>query len=307
MSTQTIEQKPERGIADLVILSLLTITFLMLYRGVMAKLFNDWSVDDNYSHGFLIVPLAIYFAWERRHTLAGRPHTSNPLGLVIVLVSLGMLVLGVLGAENFATEVSMIGALAGSVLFLQGWARFKAVLFPIAFLVLMIPIPAILFNQIALPLQFVASAFAESALGLFHIPVLREGNVIHLANISLEVEEACSGIRSLMSLLTLGVVYGYFLEPRTSMRLGLAITTIPVAILANGFRVAGTGIAAYYVGAIAAEGFLHMFSGWFVFLAAFVMLVLVHRSFVWIVSAFTTNRVAALPPVAANGLLAGDE
>jgi len=122
-----------------------------------------------------------------------------------------------------------------------------------------------------------ASRFGEYALTATQVPVLREGNVIHLANTSLEVAEACSGIRSLISLLTLGIVYGYFFDSRLWIRIVLAIGTIPIAIAANGIRVAGTGIAAHYYGAKAAEGFFHSFSGWIIFIAAFIMMFILHR------------------------------
>jgi exosortase len=114
------------------------------------------------------------------------------------------------------------------------------------------------------------------------VPVLREGNVINLPNTSLEVAEACSGIRSLISLLTLGIVFGYFADSRRWVRTVLALATIPIAIAANGIRVAGTGIAAHYYDPSAAEGFFHSFSGWMIFLAAFVMMFLLYRAIVWI-------------------------
>jgi exosortase len=136
----------------------------------------------------------------------------------------------------------------------------------------MIPLPAIIFNQIAFPLQLLASQVGEKVLRLWQIPVLREGNVMFLANTSLEVAEACSGIRSLISLLTLGIVYGYFIDRRVGVRLLIALVTVPVAIVTNALRVAGTGVAAHYYGADAAEGFLHEFSGLIVFAAAFALL-----------------------------------
>ncbi len=168
-------------------------------------------------------------------------------------------------------------ALAGVVLFLAGTAHLRILTFPLAFLLLAIPIPAILFNQIAFPLQLIASRLGEGLVSSFGVPVLREGNVIVLASTTLEVAEACSGIRSLVSLLTLGIVFGYFADRRTSARVLLALSTIPLAIAANGIRVAGTGIAAHYLGPAAAEGFFHSFSGWLVFVTAFLMLVAVER------------------------------
>jgi exosortase len=177
----------------------------------------------------------------------------------------------------FLTRISILGTIAGIILFIYGWNHLRILLLPIAFLVLMIPVPAIIFNQIAFPLQILASRFGEMALLICRIPVLREGNVIILSNTSLEVAEACSGIRSLISLLTLGIVYGYFTDSRLWVRIVLVIGTIPIAIAANGIRVAGTGIAAHFYGEAAAEGFFHSFSGWIIFIAAFIMMFILYR------------------------------
>jgi exosortase len=249
----------------------------LLYGAVIRHLVHDWIRDENYSHGFLIVPLALYFVWERRNRLTSLPMEPSNLGLVIVLGSLGVLLAGVLGAELFLTRVSLIGLTAGSIVFLLGWRALRVLAFPVALLLLMIPIPALIFNQIAFPLQLLASQVGETTLRTLGVPVLREGNVIVLANTSLEVAEACSGIRSLISLLTLGIVYGYFSDPRGGVRAAIALSTIPIAIASNGARVAGTGIAAHYIGPEAAEGFFHTFSGWLMFVAAFLMLFVVVR------------------------------
>jgi exosortase len=255
---------------------LVGVSFLV-YWPVVSSLVSDWVTDDNYSHGFLIVPLAAWFAWERRQGLIAASPRPTWAGLFVVLVSLGLLVAGTLGAERFLARVSMIGLLAGAVLFLCGWAWLHVLAFPLAFLLLMIPIPGLVFNQVAFPLQLLASQAGEATLSALSIPVLREGNVIHLANTSLEVAEACSGIRSLVSLLTLGIVYGYFMDPRGWVRVTIAAAAVPVAIVANGLRVAGTGVAAHYYGPSAANGFLHTFSGWAVFLVAVCMLFVVER------------------------------
>jgi exosortase len=251
--------------------------FAFLYRSVIGNLVHDWYIDDNYSHGFLIVPITFYFVWERRARLREAARKPSAWGLAIVLGSMTVLLAGILGSELFLTRISILGTIAGTIMFLYGWNHLRILLFPIAFLILMIPIPAIIFNQIAFPLQLLASRFGEGALLLAQIPVLREGNVIHLANTSLEVAEACSGIRSLVSLLTLGIVFGYFTDSRIWIRITLIVGTIPIAIAANGIRVAGTGIAAHYYGPEAAEGFFHSFSGWIIFVAAFIMLFILYR------------------------------
>ena len=277
-------------------LLLLLGAFAALYWGVVVKLVNDWATDDNYSHGFLIVPIALYLAWERRDQLVATPRQPSNLGLLVVLASVGVLAAGTLGAELFLTRISIIGIVVGTILFLLGWRHLRMLAFPVGFLLLMLPLPALLFNQIAFPLQLLASRFGEAALTAANIPVLREGNVINLAHTKLEVVEACSGIRSLVSLLTLGIVYGYFIDSRASVRLLIALSTIPVAIVANGLRIAGTGIAAQYYGAEAAEGFFHTFSGWVVFVVAFAAIFAVRQLIVATVDfahRFTTRGATA--------------
>jgi exosortase len=253
-------------------------SFVLLYWGVLGKLVHDWATDDNFSHGFFIVPIALYFVWERRRRLANASARPTPVGLVIIAGSLALLIAGTLGAELFLTRISIIGLILGVVLFVWGLEHARILAFPIAFLLLMIPIPAIVFNQIAFPLQLLASRFGEWALQLARIPVLREGNVIILANTSLEVAEACSGIRSLISLLTLAIVLGYFGDSRAWVRLTVALATIPVAVVSNGVRVAGTGIAAHRFGPEAALGFFHTFSGSLLFLVALALLFGIQRT-----------------------------
>jgi len=255
------------------------VTFAFLFNDVVIKLVNDWATDDNYSHGFLIVPISLYLAWERRDALMRAALAPSWFGLLVILGGVALLIAGTLGAELFVTRIGLLAVLSGSILFVLGWNHLRLLAFPLALLLLMIPIPAILFNQVAFPLQLLASRFASGVLSMVGIPVLREGNVIILANTTLEVAEACSGIRSLVSLITLGILLGYFTESRLWVRWLLALATIPTAIFANGLRVAGTGILAHYWGPEAAEGFFHTFSGWLVFAFAFGMVLLLQ----WII------------------------
>jgi exosortase len=249
-----------------------------LYGGALSSLVSQWTSDDDYSHGFFVIPLAAFFAWERRAALSRAAFRPSVWGLLCIGVSLAAFLAGILGAELFLTRVSLIGVLAGSVLFVWGREHFRILVFPLAFLLFMIPLPAIVFNQIAFPLQLLASRVGETAIAAAGIPVLREGNVLQLANTTLEVAEACSGIRSLVSLLMLGVVLGYFTEPRPPARALIALSAIPIAIVANASRVAGTGLASHWVGPAAAEGFFHTFSGWLMFVVAFAGLLLVQRA-----------------------------
>jgi len=251
------------------------VSFLLLYRDILAKLIHDWGASDNYSHGFLIAPLALYFVWERRPLLSALQPRPSLVGVVLIIASLAVCTVGMLGAELFLMRISMVGVLAGSVVFACGWAALRVLAFPLLFLLLMIPLPAIVFNQVAFPLQLFASEVGESILSALGIPVLREGNLILLASTTLEVAEACSGIRSLVSLLTLGLVYGYFTDRRTGVRSAIALSAVPIAIVSNAARVAGTGVVAHYTGPEAAEGFFHTFSGWIVFIAGLILLVCV--------------------------------
>jgi exosortase len=265
----------------------------ILYWDVAVNLVRDWATDDNYSHGFLIVPIALYLAWERRRRFDAAEVRPSAIGLALVLGSILVLTLGVIGSERFLTRVSLVGTVAGATAFLFGWQRLKVMAFPILFLLLMMPLPTIVLNQIAFPLQLLASRAGEAALASFSIPVLREGNILVLANTSLEVAEACSGIRSLVSLLTLGIMLGYFSDPRPWVRTAIALSTIPVAIGANAARVAGIGMAAHWYGPSAAEGAFHTISGWMVFVVAMLLMLAFQR---------VLTRVA--PPIAAARLRA---
>jgi exosortase D (VPLPA-CTERM-specific) len=280
-----------------IVLALLAASFAFLFKDVLAKLVYDWGTDDNYSHGFLVVPLAAYVVWRCRAHLASLPVRPSMPGLVVVFVSLLTLVAGMIGAELFLTRFALLGTLGGTVMFVWGARHLKELRFPFLLLALAIPIPAIIFNQITFPLQLLASRFGEFTISACQIPVLREGNVIILATTSLEVVEACSGIRSLTSLLTMAVILGYLTESPSWLRWLLALSSVPIAIFANGIRVAGTGVAVHFVGPGAAEGFLHTFSGWLVFVVAGVLLLGVHRVGRWLGPATPTKTEVNGPGV----------
>jgi exosortase len=250
---------------------------LLVYAPVLSSLVRQWASDENYSHGFVVIPFALYFVWRDRRRLATLPVQPAATGLLVTIGSLLLFVAGELGAELFLTRVSLIGVAAGTILFLYGSAHLRALAFPLGLLFLMVPLPAVVFNQIAFPLQLLASRVGESVLSAAGIPVLREGNVLILPTTTLEVAQACSGIRSLVSLLTLAVLLGKFSEPRRWARVVLAALAVPVAIASNAARVAGTGLAADWIGPRAAEGFFHEFSGWVVFVVAFSLLALAQR------------------------------
>ena len=262
---------------SLVALGLVCSVTFLVYFPVLTSLVRQWASDDNYSHGFLVAPFAAYFAWMRRRDLAALPIRPHWFGTVVVLGSLALLLAGRLGAELFLARVSLVGLIAGAVLFLYGSAHFRVLFFPIAFLLLMVPLPAMIFNQLAFPLQLLASSAGEAVLSVSGIPVLREGNILVLPTTTLEVVQACSGIRSLVSLLTLAIILGKLTEPRLWARVVLAVLALPVAIAANAARVAGTGLAAEWISPQAADGFFHEFSGWVMFVVAFSLLLAAQR------------------------------
>jgi exosortase len=250
---------------------------IFVYYDVVARLIHQWSNDPNFSHGFIVPLFSAFIVWTQRRELVDLPVKPSNWGFVIIAGSLLMVIVGSLGAELFVARVSLVLLLGGMVIFLLGWQHFRVVLFPWLFLFLMVPIPAIIFSQLTLPLQTLAAKLATAALQAVGIPVLREGNVIALPAMPLEVAEACSGIRSLLSLGTLAIIYGYFLETKLWPRLLIALAAIPIAVLANGFRIFGTGVLVQYWDADKALGFFHEFSGWLVFIVSMMLLFLIHK------------------------------
>ncbi len=244
-----------------------------MYHAVLAKLVHDWWIDPNFSHGFFVPLFAAFVVWHRRKQLAAIPLAPSWWGLPVIAGALALLIAGVLGVELFLSRTSLVFLLAGLTIYCLGWRWFRALLFPWFCLFLMIPIPAIVFNQITFPLQLLASKLASALLPLAGVPVLRLGNVIHLPAMPLEVAEACSGIRSLVSLTTLAVIYGYFdLEGRVLGRVLLALAAIPIAVAVNALRIVGTGILVQYWDPDKALGFFHEFSGWIMFMLSIALL-----------------------------------
>lgn len=250
----------------------------LLYRSILVALVLNWWNDPDFSHGFFVPLFSAYVVWENRRPLSRLAFHPNWLGLPVIAGALFVLLVGNLGAELFLSRSSFVLLLAGLILLFAGWTYFRALLFPWAVLFLMIPIPVVVFNQITFPLQFLASRMATWLLAFVGVPVLREGNVIHLPTMSLEVVEACSGIRSLVSLITLAVIYGYMAERSTLKRITLVLAAFPVAVAANSLRIMGTGLMGQYWSPEKAEGFFHEFSGWVIFILSLGMLFLVHRS-----------------------------
>jgi len=256
---------------------LLVAVLALLYAPVIKLLVWQWYNDPDYGHGFLVPFLSAFLIWARRDQLREIVRKPSPWGMVIVLGSLGFLFIGSLGAENSLSRFSILLTICGLIVYFTGWAMLRALTFPLAFLLFAIPFPVVVYNEIVFPLQFLASKFATRVLEMLNLfPVMREGNVLVLPDMKLEVVEACSGIRSLMSLLALAAGYGYVVERSVAVRWLLVLAMVPLAIISNGTRVMITAIMANYIGAKAAQGFMHEFSGWVIFVVATIMFLLLH-------------------------------
>lgn len=249
---------------------------LWLYAPIITHLVGQWWNDPNFSHGFFVPLFSAFVIWQDRSRFPRLPLRPSWWGLLFLGLGLCVLIVGQMGAELFLSRFSLLIVLAGLIVLFLGWSFFHALLFPLAFLLLMIPIPAIVFNLITFPLQLLASRVASTVLPWMGVPVLREGNVIILPGKVLEVAEACSGIRSLMSLATLAVIYGYLMERKVAVRVVLALSSIPIAVAANSLRIVGTGLLVQYWDPEKAEGFFHEFSGWLIFMVSLVMMYFLH-------------------------------
>lgn len=249
--------------------------FLILYLPVLINLVTDWDQDANYSHGFLIIPISAYLIWKKRAELKEVHLETCNWGLLLMLGSLLLFIGGVAGMEFFTTRVSMIGLLAGVILYLAGWRFLRAIWFPLAFLLFMIPVPYILYYSATFPLQLLGTKVASGVIGLLGIPHLRQGNIIHLPdNYSLEVAEACSGLRSLVTLLALAALIAYFFQRTKPRALILFFSAIPIAIAANIFRITVTAIGAYGISRKFAEDYIHELSGMIVFAFSLICLLI---------------------------------
>jgi exosortase len=257
---------------------LLAALLVLLYCRIAIKLVTDWHELPDFSHGFLIPFFAAYLIWDNRAKLRSTPIQPTWAGIWLVALGLFELLVGVFGADLFFQRTSFILLAIGVIWTLLGKQMLGRLKFVLFVLCLAIPWPTILFNQITFPLQLFASHIASVVLPLFHVPVLQEGNVINLPAMPLEVAEACSGIRSLMSLFTVAVMYGYFLERKTWRRVVLAFSSIPIAIAANVARIVGTGLCVQYWDPQKALGFFHDFQGWLMFVVSLVCLYAVHAA-----------------------------
>jgi exosortase len=257
---------------DVWYLAMLLPLLAVVYATVVPGMVGDWNNDPNYSHGFLVPLISAYFLYEKWPELLKTPVRPSYWGLPAMLVSLSILVVGIAGTEYFTMRSSMVFLLASIILYLFGWKVLKVLALPIGFLLFMVPLPYIVYDAMAFPLKLFITKVSVFSLKAMGVIVWREGNILMFPQTTLEVADACSGLRSLMSLLALGVAYACFSQKTALKRTVLILSAIPIAILTNMLRVIITGFLAQYYGAAAAEGFFHEFAGLAVFAMAMAML-----------------------------------
>ncbi|KIX13206.1 membrane protein [Dethiosulfatarculus sandiegensis] len=250
---------------------------------------ENWWNDPNYSHGFLVPLVSFGLIWRRRTQLKRAAAGPEPWGLLFIGIGLFMLLVGQLGHEFYLKRLSLIPVLWGLTLLNWGWKLGAKVIFPFAYLALMVPLPYILYDAVAFPLRLVAASIAGWFFELFGVPVLVEGNVLHLPHIVLNVVDACSGIRSLISLLAVGVIMAYMVLPNRWVKVLVVVFVIPVAVFTNALRVVAGGILAKFYGPQALEGTVHDFTGWLVFMAAFALL----GGITWLLNRLTRRKEVA--------------
>jgi len=246
------------------------------YAPVLKHLIRQCYYNEDMGHAFFVPFISAFVVWQKREELMAVKMAPDWRGLLLVIWSGLQLTIATLGTELFTARVAFVLTIIGVIWTLCGLEMLKKLAFPLFLLFFMIPIPAVVYNNITFKLQLLASHLAEGALDLLNVPVAREGNVLELPNQKLQVVEACSGIRSLLSLTFLSLVYGYFFEKKTWVRYVLFFSTIPIAIVANGSRVTITGLMTE-IDSKLAEGFFHEAEGWVIFMVGLGLLILWHQ------------------------------
>jgi len=271
-----INKKPRVPVASLIVMGWATVLILACYFPVIVRLVKQWANDDDMGHGFFVPVIAAWIAWQKLDEAQSVPAIPDWRGSILLAWAAVQLYIGTLGAELFLARSALVFTIIGTVWLLGGVRYLKVFAFPLLLLFFMLPIPTIVYTRLTFPLQIFASQVAETSLTMLGIAVGREGNVLELSNMKLNVVDACSGIRSLLSLTFLSLVYGYFFEAKTAIRVALFLSTIPIAIIANAGRVTITGILAQFKPEWA-EGAVHEAEGWVIFMIALLIMVGVHQ------------------------------
>ena len=244
-----------------------------LYYPAMLRLVQYWHRSEDYSHGFLIIPLSLYMIWQKRDELRRVIVQPNNAGLILTISAVGIYVIAEFAGVMTLAALSIIPITMGSIWFLFGNEMLKQLLFPVCFLIFMIPVPGQVYSAATFPLQLFVSTFSTYISQIMSIPVYREGNIIHLPEHTLQVVQACSGLRSMISLLSLSAVFGYFSLRANFLRAVLFASGIPVAIMVNVVRVVAMILAFHYFDMDLTQGSIHTFFGAAIFVLAIILLV----------------------------------
>ena len=247
--------------------SISVLVALVAFREPLLELVHRWSTQEEYSHGFLIPVIVAWLLWTRRDALLasiGRPSWTGP---ALILLAAAMHIVGKLSALYFLSQFGFIVALVGIVLGLGGYSLFKVTFIPIIFLLFAIPLPYFVDAILSSQLQLISSQLGTFFIRLLQIPVYLEGNVIDLGAYKLQVVEACSGLRYLYPLMSLGFLAAYLFQAPLWQRAVVFLSTIPITIVMNSLRIGVVGVLVNYWGPQDADGFLHMFEGWIIFIA----------------------------------------
>ena len=260
------------------LIGLIGFVFVLLYGSVVVELVRDWLSEPSLSYGLLVPPLAMYFAWMGRHSISAEAVKPDSRGLLLVGFTCVLYLLGELGVEPFLQRMSLVLLPAALVWTFWGLARLKRLAFPLVLLAAMVPLPAFVYSSLAPHLQLLASDIAADTSRFVGVSIYRDGNILQLARTSLAVEEACSGLSSLPSLMVGSLLLGNLFCTRLHTKVLLFVSAVPIAIAANVLRVAGTAVLADYREELA-MGFYHFFAGWMVSLLGFAGLYLAAKFF----------------------------
>jgi exosortase D (VPLPA-CTERM-specific) len=267
------------------LLAVAAVVVALLFQRTIPYVIANWQREE-YSHGYLIPPVVLLLLWQRRRELQQTPFSASWAGVVLTLAGIGLYFVGALAAIATLDAYGLVVVIAGLFLAFTGWRAFRIALPALALLLLMVPIPAFFFNSLSSALQLISSQIGVLVIRVFGISVHLEGNVIDLGSYQLQVVEACSGLRYLFPLLTLGLILVSLLRLPLWIRLVIVLSTVPITVLMNSFRIGVIGVLVEHYGIKQAEGFLHDFEGWIIFMACFVLLALE----TWLLARLTGDR-----------------
>jgi len=261
--------------SDIILGVLLLLMAFVLYSPILSGLYHDWIEYNNNSHGLLVPFISGYLLWNARNKIPWEEVSTSWTGLWVTMISIALYIIGYTGGIDILPRLMFVCTLSGLALFNWGTRIYSAIAFPLLFLFFMVPVPVSIESIVSFPLQIWVTKVSSAIIQALSITVLREGNILHFTNTSLEVAEACSGIRSLTAYIMLGFLFAYMIRGNWVKKSFIVLIAIPLSFLINIVRVTGTGILAHFYGRSVAREFLHEFSGMVVFAVGFILLIII--------------------------------